>query len=355
MKVVYLSKDDKDKLNNFVKNNAADGGLLQSFEWGKLQEGLGKRVWQIGLVDEQDSLIATCFAFKDNLALGQKTIEVYRGPVIDSNKKKEVKNILNLITEELKKIAKTEKAIVVRIDFGFLEKDFIELKNDGLLQLNFIRANRDIQPRSTFFIDLENKEEEILQKMKSKHRYNIRLAGKKRVEVYLSQKEDLEKDFEKFWELMQATSKRDNFAIHHKDYYFKLLNNSGNRIKLYLASFEGKIIAASLVGCFGKVCTYMHGASDNEYKKVMAPHMLQWQAILDAKNDGRRYYDLGGVKSVEEKSSSQKSWDGITRFKVGFCPNNEVVEFLGLWNLPVQKVKYFLYNLIRSIVKLLKK
>jgi peptidoglycan pentaglycine glycine transferase (the first glycine) len=362
MKIVYFSKDNKDKWNNFVIKNASDGGLLQSFQWGDLQEGLGKKIWRLGIVNEGNDLLATCLAFKDDLALGQKTIEVYRGPVINNDKKSEVKNILKLLIQELKIIAKKEKAIVIRMDFGLLEKHFIEFKNDGLSQLNFVRANRDIQPRSTFFIDLEKAEEDILQKMKSKHRYNIRLAGKKGVEVYLAQKEgesslsqNLEKDFEKFWELMQATSKRDDFAIHHKDYYFKLLNNSGGKIKLYLAAFEGKVIAASLVGCFGGVCTYMHGASDNEYKKVMAPYMLQWQAMLDAKKDGKKYYDLGGVKSAEEKSSSQKSWDGITRFKVGFCPNNEVVEFLGLWNLPVQKVKYSLYNLIRLTVKLIKR
>ncbi len=380
MHILYFNDDQKNSWNEFVTSNAEDGGLLQSFEWGDFQKSLGKKIWRLGVVDGDDKLVASYLAFKDDLALRQKTIEVYRGPVVDLRLKDEdFRLILDNLIEELKKIAKKEKAIVIRTDFGINKKGPLQVTDYKLQKLGFVRANRDIQPRSTFFINLENKEKDILQKMKSKHRYNIRLAEKKGVKIKLSYKQSApsschsrarlqrcsncgqeggnlvpEKDFENFWELLETTSKRDNFAIHDKDYYWKLLNNSWGATKLYLATFEGEIIAGALVGCFGRVCTYMHGASSGEHKNMMAPYLLQWQAILDAKNKGKKYYDLGGVKSTEEGSSSQKSWDGITRFKIGFCPNNEVVEFLGLWNLPVNKMKYYLYNFIRSTIKSLK-
>ena len=57
-------------------------------------------------------------------------------------------------------------------------------------------------------------------------------------------------------------------------------------LKLYVAEYEGKIISANLVLFFGKTATYMHGASDNIHRDAMAPYLLQWQAILDARKSG---------------------------------------------------------------------
>ena len=293
MNIIYFNENQKDEWDDFVAENAEDGGLLQSWGWGDFQKKLNKKIWRIGIIDGDNNLLAACFAFKDDLSLGQKTIEIYRGPLINLKlENKEFKLILEKLLEELEIIAKKEKAMIIRIDFGkFVEAGPLQCRgrtSTDLRELGLRRANRDIQPRSTFFIDLSIPEKEILQKMKSKHRYNIRLSEKKGVKIYLSPKENLKKDFLKFWELIQVTSKRDGFAIHDKNYYYDLLN-SGNKIKLYLANFEDKVIAASLVGCFGGVCTYMHGASNDEYKSVMAPYLLQWQAILDAKSEEKKY------------------------------------------------------------------
>ncbi len=357
MKIIYFQSTEKDRWNNFVVENALDGGLLQSWEWGEFQKSLGKKIWRIGIKDEKDNLLLVCLAFLDILALKQKTIEVYRGPVAVNGQELKLESLLKILLKELKKIVQKEKAIVMRIDFGFIETKSLQSRKLGLR-----RASRDIQPRSTILINLKEDEEKILAQMKSKHRYNIRLAQRKKVKIFLC---DLDKNicnenlsfrdgFEKFWELTKITSQRDRFAIHNKDYYFKLLNNSQNIIKLYLALYNHKVIAGAMVGSFGKMYTYLHGASDNKFRNVMAPYLLQWQIIADAKNSGKKYYDLGGVKSEGGSSSSQKNWDGITRFKKGFCPENKTLEFMGLYEFPIKKCKYGIYKIIRKIVKNLK-
>ncbi len=347
MEVIFFNKSQKGKWNEFVASNANDGGLLQSWEWGNFQEDLGKKIWRLGVVNEQNNLLATCIAFKDGLSLGQKTIEVYRGPILIKDEKNDIKDTLKLLLDELSKIAKKEKAIVLRIDFGLNRSDDGIVDNAFLGKLNLNRSNRDIQPRSTLVVDLSASKEDILSKMKSKHRYNINLATRKGVKVFVG----TGKDFDSFWTLLKTTSRRDGFAIHGRDYYKKLLDYFNGVVKMYLAEYNGKVIAGSLVGCFGQTCVYMHGASDNEFRNVMAPYLLQWNAIVDAKNSGLKFYDLGGVESVDEKSSSQKKWGGITRFKKGFCPNNKTVEFIGLYEMPVNKIRYIVYKYIRMAVK----
>ncbi len=75
--------------------------------------------------------------------------------------------------------------------------------------------------------------------------------------------------------------------LHPESYYRKMFETIPAEIlKLYMAEYENKIIAANIVIHYGNTATYLHGASDNEYRNVMAPYLLQWQAILDAKKAG---------------------------------------------------------------------
>ncbi|MCD4705549.1 aminoacyltransferase [bacterium] len=358
MQIVYFQENEKEKWNNFVAENSQDGGFLQSWEWGNFQKDLGKNIFRFGIKDDEDKILTVCLAIKDKIALGRNTIDVYRGPILvqsqSANWRTKVKSLLNDLLKELKNIAQKENAIVARIDFGtILNKEFLnEIKK--FKKLGVRRSCRDIQPRSTLTINLQKNKEEILKEMKQKHRYNIRLAEKKGVRVELVNKDKLTIEFENFWKLLKNTSARDKFAIHNRDYYWKMLSKSNFDVKLYLASYENKIIAGAIVGCFGNTCVYMHGASDNVYRNIMSPYLLQWTAIKDTKNNGFLFYDLGGVKSEKEKSSSQKLWDGISRFKIGFAPNEKTTEFLGLWEIPIKQLDYFIYKLIRKIVKTIK-
>ena len=93
---------------------------------------------------------------------------------------------------------------------------------------------------------------------------------------------------------MRETTKRDKFSAHEKEYYKKLVDVLGKMgvIKLYLAKYEGEYIAANIMAFRGNTAFYLHGASSNKHRNVMAPHLLQWQAILDAKKQGFKYYDF---------------------------------------------------------------
>lgn len=354
MNIIYFSENQKDVWDDFVARYSQDGGLLQSFAWGNFQEKLGKKIWRIGVKNNNDELVLACLVFKDDLALGKTSLEIYRGPIINFRLPiEDLRILLKKLLSELKKIAEQENVMVIRIDFGLL-KDF-NISINNLKTLGLIRADRDIQPRSTILIDLKLAEAKILELMKPKHRYNIKLAEKKGVEILKVDKNSLEENFSSFWNLTKITSERDSFAIHDEEYYKHLLDSFDGEMKLYLAKYNNKIIAGAIIGCFGNTCVYLHGASDNEYRNVMAPYLLQWKIIKDAKEKGFLFYDFGGVQSVGKKSSSQKGWEGISRFKFGFNPEAKVHEFLGLFELPVKKFDYWSYKIIRRIVKVIKK
>jgi lipid II:glycine glycyltransferase (peptidoglycan interpeptide bridge formation enzyme) len=117
-------------------------------------------------------------------------------------------------------------------------------------------------------------------------------------------------------------------------------------LKLYAAEYEGKIVAANLVLFFGKMATYMHGASDNVHRDVMAPYLLQWRQVQDAKKAGCEKYDFGGVKLMD---TTGKSWAGVTKFKTGFAPDIEPIQFPGCYDIILKPGRYSLYRVLQKI------
>ncbi|HTW96805.1 MAG TPA: peptidoglycan bridge formation glycyltransferase FemA/FemB family protein, partial [Candidatus Methylomirabilis sp.] len=150
---------------------------------------------------------------------------------------------------------------------------------------------------------------------------------------------DGEKELEKFWNLMQKTSGRDGFTPHNKNYYAQLLHIAPDKFKLFFAVLEDKTIAAGIFSFFGNMATYLFGASDDEYREVMAPHLLQWEIIKRAKAGGYKYYDFFGI--------DEKKWPGVTRFKRGFA--GQEINYTGTFDVIFDKQKYLAYKIFRRL------
>lgn len=232
---------------------------------------------------------------------------------------------------------------------------------------SYLKKSLDLQPKKTLLLDLAKSEEELLKEMGQKTRYNIKLAEKKGVKIIAGTSfggaDDIkaENDFIEFWRLMSLTGERDAFRLHGAAHYRNLLragkvdgdidiNNKNadekknSEIKLFFASVDGKNIAAGLFCFFGDRVTYMHGASDNEARNFMAPHLLQWEMIKQAKKEGYKYYDFYGI--------DEKKWPGVTRFKVGF--GGFVKEYPGTYDFVFRPIIYGLYEFLRKLRRSLK-
>lgn len=335
--------NDKLKWNNFLLNQPTQTGIfLQSWEWLDFQKIVGHKTHRLGLIDENGELQAIAGVIENVLLLGKKYLYCPRGPI--TNQKLNIKN-QNLLIEKIKKIAKNEKAFFIRIE------PIDQNLKSAILNLEFKKTS-PIQPECTLVLDLTNSEEQLLAAMHPKTRYNIRLAMRHGVTIHRTRstnQEMLKEDFEIFWKLLLKTAKRDGFRTHPKNYYWQMLNVLAPHPKaspapnavLYHAKYQGKILATNLVMFFGDTATYLHGASSDEYRNVMAPHLLHWQIICEAKRLGFKYYDFWGSDEIK--------WPGITRFKKSF--GGFEISYPGTFDLPLQKNWYKIYCLAKKIYK----
>ena len=209
----------------------------------------------------------------------------------------------------------------------------------NLIDSEFKKSTKEIQPSETVILDLRKSEEELLKEMKQKTRYNIGVAEKHGIKI------EEKGDFEPFWKLLEETASRDKFHLHPKKYYEEMLKNlnletkfpSGN--KLFLAEKGEKILAVAIVNFFNKRATYLHGASSAEYKNLMAPHLLHWEIARYAKKNGFEEYDLWGI--------SEKKYPGVTRFKRGF--GGKEINYPGAYDFIFDKKWHLIYSAARKI------
>ncbi|MDR0375900.1 MAG: peptidoglycan bridge formation glycyltransferase FemA/FemB family protein [Treponema sp.] len=200
------------------------------------------------------------------------------------------------------------------------------------------RAGADVQPPDTALIDLTADENAILSGMKSKTRYNIKLAAKKGVVVKRVDEEGLPA----FYSLLKTTAKRDGMAIHGVNYYETLFSHCENyldasghpdnrrgdlELGLYLAEHEGDLLAGIVTLFRGKDAVYLYGASADCKRNLMAPYLLQWAAMSYAKSRGCAVYDLFGIPPNEDPKHPMS---GLYRFKTGF--GGTVVHRPGSWD-----------------------
>lgn len=200
-------------------------------------------------------------------------------------------------------------------------------------------SDDQIQFRNTVELDLTLSEEELLANMKSKTRYNIRLAGRKDVVV----RRGTPDDFPMIAAMYETTAERNDFTIRPPGYYLDAWHSfyDAGMAQPLIAEYEGTALAAVIVVRYGRRAIYMYGASNNKERNRMPNYLLQWEAIRWAKEQGCDVYDFWGAP--DEFVESDSMW-GVWRFKSGF--EGEVVRHIGAWDYPARPLWYWAYTQI---------
>ena len=246
-----------------------------------------------------------------------------------------------------------KNTIAIRFDpdVSFRTPEDRDLFNYGMKMVSYadrlkLRKNSvDIQPPDSTLVDLTGTEEEILEKMHSKWRYNIRLSERKGVTIhrYLGNDINLSEKIDKFYELTKITNARDGNASHAKAYYADLIKSSAEEISkgrdvpvisLYIAEHEGEEIASIMTLFSHDEAIYLYGASSNNKRNLMPNHLLQWTAMKDAKAYGSKYYDMYGMPP--EGKDENHPMHGLYMFKANFGGKN--IHRTGSWDIPLKVI-----------------
>ena len=349
--------------------------LLQSTQWAVVKKEFGWQpaylTWKINqgevefnctkshemVVDNADaaSLVLERQAFP-----GLSVLYAPKGPLLRDWTDK---GLRELVLNDLLGFARRVGALQIKIDpdlsIGRGEPNAEDAQTDplGISFEDELRAagwrfsDEQIQFRNTYLINLEPDEDKILNRMKSKTRYNIRLSGRKGIKVRLGDRSDLST----LYKMYADTAVRGGFTIRGEDYYQTLwqafmdenLSGSDPKAQPIIAELEGNPVAGAVLFRFGDRAWYLHGMSLPEHSEKMPTYLVQWESMRWAKSQGCAIYDMWGAP--DQFNETDPLW-GVYKFKQGF--GGEVNRTIGAWDFPV---KPFLYRMYTNILPLILK
>lgn len=300
MKILHIDTLELHQACDEFVLNSDFGSVWQHSAWGKFQEKLGNHVFRLAVFDTEKrtdptlpgDILAVAQVVESDLPLKKKWWYVPRGPVWTEDRG------CGALLQELQIHAKDKKAIFIKLD-----------PEQNLPVTIPTIPTKTVQPTDTLLLDLTKSEDEILEQMKPKGRYNIRLAEKKGVTVRTT------KSTENFYNLLQHTTQRDGFRGWNRGYYDQMLKTLDKNILLLEAVHEDEVIASGIFTFCGKKAIYYYGASGNHKRNLMAPYLIQWHAIQEAKKHGCESYDFLGIAP---ENDPKHAWAGVTDFKLKF-------------------------------------
>ncbi len=302
-----------------------EGSLWQSLEWKRYQEALGRetRIY-VGNHRGGDRIRASALVTIDRTAGGYSTWDIGRGPLWNTDfDVDDACNFFHWIDGE----AKMDKCIQI-----FCSPHTWQVKY-GPPSFGFGQTSRrHVYPEATVIIDVRASEEELLRRMHPKGRYNIKVAQKNGVVVRQSD------DVASYAALARQTAARDGFKGPSEKQYGAFLRElpgaflmmayeakSDQRsatsryplpaIRRPIAGLIG-IIWPGSAGATPRQGIYYYGASDYEHRSLMAPYLLQWEAMKYCKAKGCTKYDLLGI--APQRATDEHPWQGISDFKAKF-------------------------------------
>jgi peptidoglycan pentaglycine glycine transferase (the first glycine) len=347
---IYSSMEDgfcsPEEWNRFTQQSLS-GHLLQSWPWGELKAHFGWFPVRIAAVEGNEILAAAQILFR-SLPAGLRTAYVPKGPLIDPARRDTT--AVAALMHALHDACHRQHAISLKVEPDWLEAPNVQ---HWLETQAFAPSAETVQPRRTVIVDLVSSEDDILAQMKSKTRYNIRLAQRKGVVVRQGTAENVPL----FHQLLQVTGRRAGFGVHSLAYYKQAwqLFAARQAVGLFLADYDGKTLAAIMVFVWGKTAYYMYGASSDEERQRMPTYLLQWEAMRWAKARGCATYDLWGIPDVdedevgpdvaaaEETGVLSTGLGGLYRFKRGF--GGREVRYVGAYDYAYNPVLYSLLTL----------
>ncbi len=165
-------------------------------------------------------------------------------------------------------------------------------------------------PFGSHIVNLSLSEDELWQKMHSKHRNSVRRAEKNNVEI-ISGESELIPDYLKADE---ETWKRSGKSSYGRLFFDIIIEKLKQKAILYVAYKDNTPQAGACFFYNGKMCYYMYGASISN-PEPGAANLLQWTAIKDMKARGVENFSFVGCRINEDVNSK---FHGIQRFKERF-------------------------------------
>ena len=418
----FIENVNKDDFEEFVKNNPYKSHFMQSYYWGNVMKEKNFIPHYVGLEDD-GKLVATALLLQKKLLAGFSYFYCPRGFVWNYNDY----SLLKIFTDYLKKYAKKNKAVFIKIDPDIKRHDLDidgniinkgnnnyelmkQLEKLGYKNKGFNKDFVNEQPRFTFRLNLDDDFENIYKRMHPTTRKILNKKNQYDLDLYIGYINDMDA----FYETMIETAKRENLKCTPISYYKKFYTvlNEENMSDLYIVKVnieklkkyysnkinnindqiknidkdkyknkqklenkikeftnelnkakkeleninqikEKEITLSSIITVkYGDKVWTIHGGNHSLLRELNANYLLYFNIIKDAYDQGFKIIDFFGTSGNANPDKSDPIY-GIHLFKKRL--GGEYMEFIGEYDLIINKFLYFTYHKLVPLYHKIKK
>ena len=283
---------------------------MQSSCWADFRYTCGFQNFGITLTDG-NAVIGGAVVLKYSYADDLCFYYIQDGPVLPSDPFI-AEEIFQIVLQTIEERRKTEQSTV----------SHLRIEPRWLCLPSFVSGFCPVPPfadsytevRNTSCVDLSHSEDQILAQMKPKGRYNIGIARRYGVSII---EDNSTEGLADFYSIYEETTQRQGIESKPPDYFEALMSyfSSSHHASLFFAEYRGVRLATVLVIYFGARATYFYGGSRDLHRHVMAPYLLHFEIMREAKALGHQTYDLWGIAPANEPDHP---WKNFSIFKAKF-------------------------------------
>ncbi|MFY9300380.1 MAG: hypothetical protein WAO91_04250 [Candidatus Nitrosotenuis sp.] len=302
---------DEKRWNSQLAQNRGST-LYQSFNWLKVyQENIGSKLFFISVLSPNGGVVGQLAVLLHKNALRNENIVAkklgstlnlssvltwFYGPIIHANEGEN--EITQTILTSLDRLAKENNVAMIRGSSPPLETKFSNS--------SFSKYGYDLTPWATYVVDLQQKSDELYQKLDKKTRYDIKKSGQNKLEFQITEGPSYFKEFSelKNEEYERTRRKKSRVLETYKTEYEYLYKNGFH--KVFLAKHKGVPIAGISDIIFnGNIV--QHGVA-NTKTSLLGGSFVTWHAIEWAIENNHKTYDMGGI-NPSPSSEKEKNID----------------------------------------------
>lgn len=182
--------------------------------------------------------------------------------------------------------------------------------------LSFIQAKRN---RQIVYLDLSSGEKELWAGFSKGNKSSIKKAQKSGITV---QRSESAQDIDEFYRLYAQTMKRNQaaeFYYFSQDFFRDLFKQMGKSISLFIATRDGKAVAASIFLHAGDYIHYYFSGSDSDFLELCPNNLLIFTCMEWARKEGYRILSLGGGYHNNGQDSLFKFKSSFSGLRRDFC------------------------------------
>jgi len=325
----------KEEWEGFILSRP-EANFLQSWNWGVFHQNLGKKIFRIGLYENNRlSVVALCVK---EVAKRGTYLTVAGGPIPFS----EPHTVA--LMEEIKKIAEWEGCDFVRLRPQELDS---EVSKQTARTLGLKKSPLYLTADLTLQLDIRQSEDELLRQMRKTTRYEIKKAERENIEIKISKNPE---DIRRFYENEIALAKKQRFVPFSYKFLYEQFKAfvEDDQAALFHAYKDGELLASSFIIFYNGEAVYHYGVSTPANTEWPGAYACQWATIQEAKKRGFRHYNFWGVAP---KNEINHRFAHLSVFKRGF--GGEEVQYLPAHDLPISRrypaIRAF--ELLRKVVR----